>query len=91
MALALKESSEFKINNVYYFDLKFSFLACTCTHIFPFRDGLAFCRIVDFKNQYFKRNNLINTFAKTVSLGKNLGRRFCSFTPRVNAEIVWCG
>ena len=42
MALALKESSEFKINNVYYFDLKFSFLACTCTHIFPFRDGLAY-------------------------------------------------
>lgn len=41
VALALKDSSEFKTNNVYYFDLKFSFLACTCTQIFAFRDGLA--------------------------------------------------
>ena len=42
VALALKDASEYKTNNVYYFDLKFSFLACTCTQIFLFRDGLTY-------------------------------------------------
>ena len=42
VALALKDASEFKTNNVSYFDLKFSFLPCTCTQIFLFRDGLAY-------------------------------------------------
>jgi len=42
LASALKDSSEFKSNDVYYFELKFSFLACTCTQIFLFRDGLAY-------------------------------------------------
>lgn len=42
VALALNDSSEIKTNNVYHFDLKFSFLACTCTQIFLFRDGLAY-------------------------------------------------
>ena len=59
VALVLKDASEYKTNNVYYFDLKFSFLACTCTQIFLFVMAELICRILDFKNQYFKRNNLI--------------------------------